>query len=76
MTSVAVTCEPAFAEVFTGRGCHPEFLRRFFQALKHFVQEGCYSAGNNEEKGNSFLPEKVVCWFTYHSEDIKTLHLR
>ncbi|EDZ28825.1 hypothetical protein SeW_A4755 [Salmonella enterica subsp. enterica serovar Weltevreden str. HI_N05-537] len=40
------------------------------------MQEGCYSAGNNEEKGNSFLPEKVVCWFTYHSEDIKTLHLR
>jgi len=23
------------AEVFTGRGCHPEFLRRFFQAVKH-----------------------------------------
>ncbi|EFE07091.1 hypothetical protein CIT292_08970 [Citrobacter youngae ATCC 29220] len=31
--------------------------------MKHFVQEECYSAGNNKEKGNSFLPEKVVCSF-------------
>ncbi|HGG4489788.1 TPA: hypothetical protein ACJGKG_001285 [Salmonella enterica subsp. enterica serovar 1,4,[5],12:b:-] len=65
MTSVAVTCEPVFAEGCTGIGCHPEFLRRFFQAMKHFVQEGCYSAGNSEEKGNSFLPEKIVCLFLH-----------
>ncbi|ASG54309.1 hypothetical protein LFZ56_08460 [Salmonella bongori serovar 66:z41:- str. SA19983605] len=64
MTSVAVTCEPVFAEVFTGRGCHPEFLRRFFQAMKHgrCQRQHCAIRSlhpvDGREKGKLFFAKK------------------
>jgi len=64
MTSVAVICDPAFAEVFTGRGCHPEFLRRFFQAMKRVRYQRQHRAirslhpGSEREKGKLLFANK------------------
>ncbi|ECI4643151.1 hypothetical protein DQY68_02290 [Salmonella enterica subsp. salamae] len=66
--SVAIFCDPVFAEVCTGKRLNHPDNRRFFQVVKRralsttaLEQEGDYASIAGAERKNCFCVKKVFC---------------
>lgn len=63
--SVAILCDPVFAEVCTGKGINRPDNRRFFQVVKRVAvnnsigQGGDYASAAGAERRNCFCVKKV-----------------
>ncbi|ECF6050694.1 hypothetical protein FNN84_05680 [Salmonella enterica subsp. salamae] len=67
LASVAMFCDPVFAEVSTGKRINRPDNRRFFQVVKRgavndsIEQEGDYARATGAERKNCFCVKKVIC---------------